>query len=235
MFDFTQLTKPNFSFAEAQQVTFPLLLFVVGIFIYAWFIFKFYRFLANRDVFELNLQQYSESFMGGIQVFLSGLFYVLEFFLILPFFAFFWFAVLALVLVFLSKSNMQSILLVAMALVGSVRVTAYYNEDLSRDLAKMLPFALLGIFLVDISFFSYQESLDLLFQFPNYWKYLVYYLAFIVLLELLLRILYGVAVLARRNTAPEETPPNYNARPPPQKNFRRNPPIKPNNQRIVVR
>ena len=85
-----------------------------------------------------------------------------------------------------------------MALVASIRVTAYYNEALSTDLAKMFPFALLAIFLVDMSFFSYQGSLITIKQFPLMWKQLIYYLGFTIALEFLLRILNPIFKIFRR-------------------------------------
>ena len=63
------------------------------------------------------------------------------------------------------------------------------HEDLSKDLAKMLPFALLGIFLIDIGFFSWSASWELIREIPGLWKTMVYYLGFIIALELLLRML----------------------------------------------
>jgi len=77
-----------------------------------------------------------------------------------------------------------------MALVASVRVAAYYKEELSVDLAKMLPFALLGVFLVDISFFSVEHSKSILFSIPQYSETILYYLIFTIVLEFLLRILF---------------------------------------------
>lgn len=204
MFNLTGLTNQGISLIEANSATFPLFLFIVGIFIYSLFIFRFYKFLAKRDVFELNLQDHSKSFLGFLGTLLNGIFYIIEYILILPFFAFFWFAVLALVLAMLSKSNVESILLVAMALVGSVRMTAYYNEELSKDLAKMLPFALLGIFLVDVSFFSFQSSLETLKQFPLHWKQMLYYLGFILVLETLLRIVYAITSIFKKEKQEEK-------------------------------
>jgi len=92
-------------------------------------------------------------------------------------------------LIFLSKSHpVGEILLIAMALVASVRVSAYYNEALSSDLAKMFPFALLAVFLVDMSLFSYGETFETLKQVPSMWKQLVYYLGFTITLEVVLAI-----------------------------------------------
>ena len=100
---------------------------------------------------------------------------------------------LTLILAFLSKGQTFSeTLLIALATVSAVRVTAYYNEDLSRDLAKILPFAVLAVFLIDTSFFSVSQSLDILQEAGDYTEHIVYYLAFLVLLEFVLRLLNGI-------------------------------------------
>jgi hypothetical protein len=75
-----------------------------------------------------------------------------------------------------------------------IRITAYYNEDLSRDLAKMLPFALLGVYVVDLSYFSFPASLDALLRAFNQWESITYYLMFVVGLEFILRISSPVVV-----------------------------------------
>jgi hypothetical protein len=185
------ITMANFSFAEAQTVTMPLLIFVAGIVIYALFVFKFYRFLSRKNIFELNLQQYNKAALGWLKKFFSLIFYVIEYLIIFPLFTFFWFGIITILLVFLAKSqNAGNLLLIAMALVAAVRVTAYFTEDLSRDLAKMLPFALLGIFLVDVSFFSLENSLATLKVLPSMWKVMIYYLGFTIALEFVLRIVH---------------------------------------------
>ncbi len=73
---------------------------------------------------------------------------------------------LALILVFLSEGReLPDILLIAIATVSSIWDSAYYNEDLedlSRDLAKTLPFVVLGIFISNTSYFNIDSSLALL-------------------------------------------------------------------------
>jgi len=68
----------------------------------------------------------------------------------------------------------------------------------------MLPFALLGIYLVDQSYFEFEVSLELLKSIPEYWTLLVYYFVFIIALEYVLRILYNIALLFRKK---QECPP----------------------------
>jgi hypothetical protein len=181
-------------YLEAYSVVKPLIIFVLAMSLYAIFIFKFYRFLAKRNIIEFKLSQYNRANHWALKTVFGLIFYLVEYVMLLPIFIFFWFGFLATLLVFLAKNQpIENILLVAIAVVGAVRVTAYYNEDLSKDLAKMLPFALLGVLLVDISFFNLAESITMLKTVTNHIALLLYYLGFIVLLEIILRIIYLIS------------------------------------------
>jgi hypothetical protein len=183
----------NFSLAEALTVLKPMSLFILGVAVYAFFIFKFYRYVARRDVFKLDLKKHDNSKYKNVKKSFSVISYLLKHLLLLPIIIFFWFIVLTIILAFLSKQgDIQTLLLVSIALVGAIRIMSYYSEDLSKDLAKMLPFALLGVFLVDISYFSFSDSWNTILQIPTAWKTLVYYLLFIILLETILRILHAL-------------------------------------------
>ena len=206
MINASGITFLDLSLAEAQTAVKPLILFIAGIVIYSIFIFKFYRFIAKRDIFSLNLQKYSQSLLGTIKNIVDVIFYMVDYLLVFPLFTFFWFLILTLVLSTLSKSDVSSLLLIAIALVSSIRITAYYNEDLSKDLAKMLPFALLGVFLLDIGYFSLEASIATIKGFPAMWKTMIYYLGFIILLEFVLRILHVLTIPFRtKKESVEET------------------------------
>ena len=119
--------------------------------------------------------------------------YLTKYLVLFPAFAFFWFAVLTLILTFLSRDRpITDILLIALATVATIRVTAYYNEDLSRDLAKILPFAVLALFLIDASFFNVRDSLEVLHE------TILYYLLFLVVVEFALRLLLGIVAFLFR-------------------------------------
>jgi len=179
-----------FDWGTAISVLKPLLFFIIGVALYSVFIFKFYRFLARMDIFQLNLAQYNYAQHPFFKKILGSIFYFIEYLLFFPVLVFFWFAVLTTLITFLSKSQpISQILLVSMAIVGAVRMTSYYSEDLSRDLAKMIPFALLAVFIVDVSFFSFSESMDVLKTVPQHFDLLLYYFVFMVALEFLMRIL----------------------------------------------
>ena len=98
--------------------------------------------------------------------------------------------------------GLDGILLVSMAVVGSIRVASYYNEALSTDLAKILPFALLGILLIDSSIVSLSGALENLNAALALWETMLYYLLAIVALEFVLRIVstifFNLSVLAAR-------------------------------------
>lgn len=188
---------PNgLSVDAAQQLLWPVLLVLLGMTAYAVFVFKFYRFVAARDMFGLDLSKNDAVRDAVIWDLIFLIWYAVRFLVLFPAFAFFWFAVLTLILVFLSENReLSQILLIAMATVSAIRVSAYYNEDLSRDLAKILPFAVLGVFIIDTSFFNIQSSLDTLREISTQRETIAYYLIFLVALEFGLRFVFVVLKL----------------------------------------
>jgi hypothetical protein len=205
MINITDISASSLSIVEAQSTLTQLIIFVLGIVVYSIFIFKFYRFLARKDIFKIDLQKYNKTFSGFVKKLFSVAFYIIKYLIISPLFIFFWFGVIVIILIMLSnKLEVSQILLIAMALVASIRVTAYYNEALSKDLAKMFPFTLLAVFLLDITVFSYYNFIAKLNTIPYLWNQMVYYLAFSVLLEFMLRIFHGISGLLRSKDVKEE-------------------------------
>ena len=178
---------------DALRLLWPVLAVVVGMTVYAVFVFHFYRFVAARDMFRLNLSR-----IEGERISLFGdlfrlVWWVVRFVFLYPAFAFFWLAVLTLVLAFLSEDRtLDSVLLIAMATVCAIRVAAYYNEDLSRDLSKMLPFAVLSFFIVTADSLDAIGSLAALREVNEYRETIFYYLLFLVALEIVLRFLFVI-------------------------------------------
>ncbi|MFH1972025.1 MAG: hypothetical protein ABIJ18_00950 [archaeon] len=182
-----------FGMEQAIEVLTPLALFIFGMAVYSVFIFHFYKFLARRDIIELNLAQYNTTEHPFLNKFLAFIFFIVEYILLFPILTFFWFVILTILLTFLAKDPLLSnILIASIALVGAVRVTAYYNEDLSKDLAKMLPFALLGIFLIDTVNITFLSSVNILLGFPALINQIVYYFLFVIALEIILRLIFTI-------------------------------------------
>jgi len=194
-----------FDFTGAWELLKPLIYILIGMTIYAVFIFKFYRFLAKKDIFALNLRQYNRARHPFFQKILHIILYITEYLLIFPLLVFFWFIILTILLSFIVKDPLVSnILLISIALVGAVRITAYYNEDLSKDLAKMLPFTILGIYLIDATYVSFTNSWAFIQNLPSEINMILYYLIFLILLEFVLRIAYFVIKGSKAETPKEE-------------------------------
>ena len=198
--DINDLFANGLNLNDALDLLSDVGVYVVGMAVYAVFVFNFYRFLAAKNMFQIDLSRYEQSRFRFVRRALHVFFYVVKYIILFPIFAFFWFAVLTLILTFLSKDrSFADTLVVALATVSAIRMTAYYNEDLSRDLAKILPFAVLAVFLIDASFFAIEESVDVLREVEDYTDNILYYLLFLILLEFALRIVNGVVmVLFRR-------------------------------------
>jgi len=190
------------SLSGSQSLIFTLLFFTFVITIYGIFVYYFYKNLAKKNIVDLNLGQYNTSEHPVFGKFLASIFYIIEYLIILPILTFVWFGVLAIFLLMLSKvENVATILLISAALISAVRVTAHVSENLSRDLAKMLPFTLLALFLVEPNFFSINLFIDRLSQIPSLVSQIPYYLVFIVVLEFLTRIIELIESLVRASRA----------------------------------
>jgi branched-subunit amino acid transport protein AzlD len=74
----------------------------------------------------------------------------------------------------------------------AIRITAYYTEDLSKDVAKMLPFAILGIFLVDSSYFSIESVNDRINMLPEFINLIIQFLLLIIFTEWILRAILSI-------------------------------------------
>ncbi|RLG21429.1 hypothetical protein DRN74_02605 [Candidatus Micrarchaeota archaeon] len=195
MIDVNAITS-GFSWETAYVTLRPLFFFLMGMVLYSIFIYKMYRFVASRDLFGKkgryqSIRDRIDTGKGSIK---RAVLRFLEYIFLFPFLVFIFFAFFFIMLVFLSKNpNVENLMLVAMAIVGAVRISSYYSEDLSRDLAKMLPFAVLGLYITEIYPFSFSNSIDAVLIALNntsLWVMLLYYLIFIILLEFSMRVLY---------------------------------------------
>ena len=201
------MVELNLSVIGAMEVLKPLAIFVGGMAIYSILIFKFYKFLAKREIFEIDFDKYKRSKHTVLRKSISVIKYIIKYIMLFPIFTFFWFIFMTVLLAFLSKDNdILNVLRVSIALVSTVRVTAYYNEDLSRDLAKMLPFTLLGIFLIDVAYFSQATAISLLNQTLSKLNLIAYYLIFVISLELALRVIYVIGTAMSKSKADGKTP-----------------------------
>ena len=155
-----------------------LLYLALSIAIYSVIIYHFYRYIARRDCFKPSKIKHTKT-VG-----------FLKYTFLFPFIAIVFFMGFSLMLLFLAKDIEVGIVLsTSFAIVLAIRVTSYYTEDLSKDVAKMLPFALLGIFLVDPSYFEFSDLIDKFNSLPLFVNTALQFIIFIILVEWFLRLL----------------------------------------------
>jgi hypothetical protein len=169
--------------------TFPTLMAIIAIAAYSGFVFMFYRLLAKRDLLTLDLKRYEDSMTGRIRVFFRSLLFVAQYVLLIPILIGFWTVVMATILTLLSDSSDHSRnAMIATSVVGAVRILAYWTEDLSRDVAKMLPFAVLGVFLVGSTSVNFSEFKALYSNLPELADAYLNSLILLSILETVLRV-----------------------------------------------
>jgi len=177
--------------ALSTNANLPLTLtfFTAVIVIYSIFVFYFYRFLAKKNIIELNLNQYNQYENPTLVKALAAFFYIIEYIILLPFLTFFWFSIFSTLILLLSKNiTIETTLLISAALVASIRITSYVNEDLAKDLAKMLPFTLMAVAITTTGFFDVPVFLNRMSEIPSLFSSIPYYLIFVVIIELIMRI-----------------------------------------------
>lgn len=165
-----------------------LFLLVVLLVVYSIFIWKLHRFISKKNIFSLDLHQYNTAEHPAISKLTAVGFYVLEYIIIMPVIIFFWFVIFSLFLILMTKGiPVETILILSATIVGAIRMTAYYNEHISEEIAKLFPLSLLAVAMTTQGFFDFSKIIPQFSQIPGLFGNITTYLIFIVALELLLR------------------------------------------------
>jgi hypothetical protein len=194
--------------ATEKGLTLNLAFLTTVIVIYSIFVFYFYRFVAKKNIIELNLNQYNQYSSPVAIKFFAVIFYIIEYIVLLPILTFFWFAILSILTLVLAKDlPVNTVLILAAALVASIRVTSYVKEDLAKDLAKMLPLTLLAIAITTTGFFDLSLFVERIKEIPSLFSNIPHYLFFIIGIELIMRLADSVTSLfqSEEETTKEET------------------------------
>ena len=173
--------------------TYPIILAVIVIALYSGFVFLFYRFLARKDILTLDLTKYENNYSGKLKQYFRIVVHIGLYIVLIPILIAFWTLILAMILtLFASDPDHARNALIATAVVGAIRILSYWTEELSRDVAKMLPFAVLGVFLVDSTAVHIDSIIYLIESWPelanSWWNSLI----LLSILEVILRVLNGV-------------------------------------------
>ena len=176
---------------ENFRILLPLALIAITITVYSMFIWFFYRFLARRDILQVDFKKYDEMKFAGLRKFFAFIFYIIKFIIAAPVVIFLWFALFSLLFIILAKDLTVPVgIIISAGLISAIRITSYISEDLSKDLAKMFPFTLLGIVILSPGFLNIETTFARITEIPLLFNNLLYYLIFIIVLESALRLLY---------------------------------------------
>ena len=190
----------------ADSSIYDLVGFSIGMVIYGIFVFHFYRFLSRRDLFSMNIEKriaQGKFKPTGKKISIAprAAAFIATNFFIFPFVIFLWFIGYS-SFMFMLVQNMptSTIFLVSSSLIIAIRISAYYKEDLSRDIAKLLPFTLLGIFLFNPHFFSFSDILSRFLEIPSF----VIQIAFFMILAMAAEIVLSTAYLVKIRFFPKK-------------------------------
>jgi len=175
-----ELTIGNLNFFHAFESSpfYNLLIYTALVFVYALFVWKFYRFMAEKDILKLNLTKYNRVTLPTLRRIMATFLFFVEYVIILPFVVFFWYTVLATLLLLLSREQtMQQIFFISAIFISAVRISAYVNENLAREIAKILPLTALAVFALNPSFFMVpliEKVKDAVVLLPNIKTYIIF-------------------------------------------------------------
>ncbi|MGY5148296.1 MAG: hypothetical protein ACW9W4_09900 [Candidatus Nitrosopumilus sp. bin_7KS] len=178
----------NISSNFGIEVSFSdLILYSIGMVVYGIFIWNFYRFIARREMIPIGLDKYQTD---GKKI-TSIIAYVVKYVVVFPLVVLVWFVVYSTFLFFMAPDlSIELVFLVVISLVVTVRISAYYKEDLAKDFAKLIPFALLGIFLTSNIFFTADQVLERLDNFIPFLGKIAGFVIYAIIVEAILRILF---------------------------------------------
>jgi len=169
----------------------PVFFIAITITVYSLFIWYFHKFLARRDVLRLNLKKYNVYKHDALIKFFAVLFYIAEFLIIGPIVIFFWFTILSISFIILAKElEVGTVMLICAALISAIRITSYFNESLSKELAKLIPLNMIAVVLTTAGFWNLSTTIGRIAQIPSFFNTALYYLFFIFILESVLRLFF---------------------------------------------
>jgi len=164
---------------------------------YAVFVWHFYRFIARREIIPIDYDKYN--IQGKISP-LRIAAYIAAHVLLFPLIIFIWFFVYSMFMFVLAKDMpIGVVLLIAISVIGTTRITSYYREDLAKDVGKLLPFGLLAVFLTSslfytdtANFFSLEELEVKFAEFPTFISSIIEFVILVVIIESILRALFVI-------------------------------------------
>lgn len=183
--------------SDYYSISFNLVFLVLLIVIASALIWRFYKAVSQKNVLVLDLNQYNKVSNQSLKWIFAIVLYFFEYLIIMPLVVLIWFGVLSLAMfVIVNEAYIHNILFVCAGVVISVRILAYFNEELSGELSKLFLFAVLLFVLslgrIEIGRVLEQLNLLSLFSFE-----LAFYLVVIFMVEVFVRLVYTLVGFVR--------------------------------------
>lgn len=160
----------------------------LGIAVYAIILGTFYNNFSKRKFFELEKKRGDGPLSEAVHIVTFAVKYTLAF----PLITFIWFLFLTIFMVLLGSQSAIDVMYISIAVVAAIRISAYWDEGISADLAKMLPLGLLAVFIGNPSFLDASVFEARFYEITKVLPLSIPYLAYIILLEWSLRILLSI-------------------------------------------
>ena len=179
---YVQFIKDFFVDRQFLVLLSSTIILFLAIFIMWYF---YHKQLSKKNLFEIPKIDSDRKLVN----FLNRFIYFFKYLIIFPVYSFIWFIIFSFLLVLIAKARpIDEIMFFGIIIVSVTRIAAYVNPKLAEDMAKLLPWALIIVFLTDpqsITIESVQTSFNsFIQQIPKVAKYLT----FIAFVEWSLRI-----------------------------------------------
>lgn len=195
MVSVTESIKYIFSNFYSDSLALDVLSLIAILTVISFFIWYFYKSISKKDIIELNLKEYNQTEHPIWNKIFAIFLYMVEYIFVMPILIMLWFAALSIVLFFLAtETSVNDLLLIAAALIGSIRILAYFHSEISKDLAKLFPFITLAVFLLSIKNFNLSTIFTKIKEIPSFFSSLFSFFLVIFVMEIVIRLVYAIVI-----------------------------------------
>jgi hypothetical protein len=167
------------------------------------FVWAFYKSISDKNLFNLDLNQYNKSKHPTAHKFFAAVLYFIEYLLIAPLLVVVWIFCLSLMILFLANErSITQILVISGAVIISIRIFAYTNKELAKEMAKLFPFVLISTFVLSSSAFNPELAASKINSISGLINDLPFYLLAVFVVEAVMRLVYTLILLVRGRKEP---------------------------------
>lgn len=170
----------------------------IGILAFSYFIWKTSSILSRREVFRQKTKYTASGDTSPLNK--KRISYAVKYVLIFPIMMYGWVVVCFFFMWTLNTSLTIDILtLVMIGIISASRVAAHWNEKLAEDIMKFLPFNLLFTLLLNPNL-DFNKISEAIYNFPPVMLELTIFIAFVGILEVILKLTYFIVSKIRHSS-----------------------------------